>query len=73
MGTEHHGDATEHTHHEHDEDGVHVTTDETRSTSSEKDGAYVDSDIPEDGSTAGGPHDGEADGKFTDSDIPGDR
>ena len=47
--------------------------DETRSTSSEKDGSYVDSDIPEDGTTAGGPHDGEADGKFTDSDIPGDR
>ena len=72
MGTEHHG-TDEHTEHteQHGHGETRVTKDTT--TSSESDGSYVDSDIPEDGGTTDGPHDGEADGSYTDSDIPSDR
>jgi hypothetical protein len=77
MGTEHHGtDEHEHTEHtEHTEAHGHGAThvEHDAATSSEQDGSYVDSDVPEDGGTTTGPHDGEVDGSYTDSDIPADR
>lgn len=78
MGTEHHGtDEHEHTEHEHTEHHGHVDGDSHVShetaTSSESEGSYVDSEVPEDDRTTDGPHDGEVDGSYTDSDIPSDR
>jgi len=61
--TEHHGRTDEHGHHEGD----------ARSTS-EAEGSYVDSEVPETATTDHpGRHDVESDGEYTDSDVPSDR